>query len=90
MSAISDSLLPAPNEIQTWSTDQLIGYLRKTFGNNLYEADLRLIKSHKIDGVTFLGLKEEKLLSLGMKYAPAHRIVQHVQTLKGTYISNVA
>ena len=64
--------------------NQVIQHLQSKFAK-LDGEDLGILTENKIEGISFLRLTEEKLMSYGMKGGPASVIAGYVEELKGMY-----
>ena len=73
---------PSLTDIQGWNTDELINHLRGKL--DISERSFTILKEQEIDGDTFLKVTQEELQGCGIVLAPAKKIVEYANKLKGT------
>ena len=76
---------PSIADIEEWNTEQLIQHLQAKFPDDISNTALNILKEQEIEGVAFLRLTEEDLMSYGMKCGPASVIAGYVEELIGMY-----
>ncbi|CAG8774095.1 42730_t:CDS:2 [Gigaspora margarita] len=75
--------LPTVNEVKGWTkTEQLINFLRiQNLG--LEDKHFNILREQEINGVSFLTLKVDQLMQVGLKLGPAVTIVELIKKIKG-------